>query len=148
MGTLLSEQCDNSISLKDKSKSKSFALGPGVGLDPQRHNFTSGIPTCWYLKTLKFALPQTRKETLRYPQCEPMECRLHWVPNAKFSRWPCTFHVVCAHFIHVGLPTRTQFPVEYGLKKYQAFLFESRCGYAPFRVVYQPNKEDLHSVIL
>ena len=31
-------------------------------------------------------------------------------------RWPCTFHVVCAHFIHVGYPTRTQFAVEYGLK--------------------------------
>ena len=43
---------------------KTFALGPGVGLDPQRQNFASGIPTCWYLKmrnprrqTLIFALP-------------------------------------------------------------------------------------------
>ena len=34
---------------------KPFALGPRVGLDPQRHNFALGIPTCWYLKTLKFA---------------------------------------------------------------------------------------------
>ena len=38
---------------------KPFALGPRVGLDPQRHNFAVGIPTCWYLKTLKFALPPT-----------------------------------------------------------------------------------------
>ena len=44
-----------------------------------------------------------------------MEYRLRWVPNAKFSRWPCTFHVVCAHFICVGYPTHTQFAVEYGL---------------------------------
>ena len=38
---------------------KPFALGPCVGLDPQRHNFALGIPTCWYLKTLKFGLPPT-----------------------------------------------------------------------------------------
>ena len=38
---------------------KSFALGPCVGLDPQRQNFALGIQTCWYLKTLKFALPRT-----------------------------------------------------------------------------------------
>ena len=31
---------------------KTFALGPCVG-----HNFALGIPTCWYLKTLKFELP-------------------------------------------------------------------------------------------
>ena len=37
------------------------------------------------------------------------------VPNAKFSRWPCRFHVVCVTFTCVGQPTRTQFPVEYGL---------------------------------
>ena len=30
-----------------------------VGLDTHCHNFTLGIPTCWYLKTLKFALPPT-----------------------------------------------------------------------------------------
>ena len=34
-------------------------LGPGVGLAPQRHYFALGIPTCWYLKMLKFALPPT-----------------------------------------------------------------------------------------
>ena len=43
---------------------KPFALGTGVGLDPQRHNFALPIPTCWYLKpptpNLKFALPPTR----------------------------------------------------------------------------------------
>ena len=32
-------------------------LGPRISLDPQRHNFNLGIPTCWYLKMLKFALP-------------------------------------------------------------------------------------------
>ena len=43
------------------------------------------------------------------PQRKPMEYRLRWVLNSNFSRWPCTFHVVCAHFI------RTQFTVEYRL---------------------------------
>ena len=33
------------------------------------------------------------------PQREPMEYRLCWVPKTKFSLWPCTFHVVCVHFI-------------------------------------------------
>ena len=31
---------------------KSLALGPCVGLDPQRDDFALGIATCWYLKTL------------------------------------------------------------------------------------------------
>ena len=61
---------------------KPFALGPGNGLDPQRHSFMLGIPTCWYLKTLKFALPNAK------PQRESVEYR---VPNIKFSHWPCTF---------------------------------------------------------
>ena len=38
---------------------KPFAVGPRIGLDPQRHNFMLGIPTCWYLKTIKFALSPT-----------------------------------------------------------------------------------------
>ena len=31
---------------------KPLALGPRVGLDPQRDDFALGIRTCWYLKTL------------------------------------------------------------------------------------------------
>ena len=30
-----------------------------LGNTPQHQNFELGIPTCWYLKTLKFALPLT-----------------------------------------------------------------------------------------
>ena len=36
------------------------------------------------------------------PQCEQVEYRWRWVPNANFSRWPCTFHVFCVDFICVG----------------------------------------------
>ena len=35
---------------------KPFAFGPRVGLELQRHNFALEIPTCCYLKMLKFAL--------------------------------------------------------------------------------------------
>ena len=52
---------------------KPFALGPRVGLDPKHHNFALRIPTCWYLKMLKFALPTTRTLKFALP------------PNA--SRW-------------------------------------------------------------
>ena len=44
---------------------KPFALGPGVGLDPQRHNVALG--SCWYLKMLKFALPPTRNIKFALP---------------------------------------------------------------------------------
>ena len=39
---------------------KKVALGPGVGLAPQRHYFALGIPTCWYLKMLRFAFSPTQ----------------------------------------------------------------------------------------
>ena len=48
-------------------------------------------------------------------QRESVEYRLRWVPNAKSSRWPCTFHVVCVYFICILWPTQTQFSVKYGL---------------------------------
>ena len=39
---------------------KPLASEPCVGLHPQRNDFKLPIPTCWYLKTLKFVLPQTQ----------------------------------------------------------------------------------------
>ena len=36
------------------------------------------------------------------PQCESVEYRLRWVPNAKFSRWPSTFNFVGVDFICAG----------------------------------------------
>ena len=46
---------------------KPFALGPRVDLDSERHNFILGIPTCWYLKFIKFALPPTLTLKLALP---------------------------------------------------------------------------------
>ena len=56
---------------------KPFALGPRIGLDPQHHNFALGIPTCWFLKTLKFALPPMRM----------LKCALPSRPTPNASRW-------------------------------------------------------------
>ena len=42
--------------------------------------------------------------------------RANGIYVANFLHWPCTFHVVCAHFICVSHPTQTQFAVEYTLK--------------------------------
>ena len=50
---------------------KPFALCPGIGLDPQCHNFTLGIPTCWYIKMLKFALPPIRTLKFALHQHQP-----------------------------------------------------------------------------
>ena len=95
---------------------KPFALGPGIGLDPQHHNFALPIPTCWYLKTLKFALPPTQIITFALP---PMQ-----TPNA--SKWNIVCvqfpgigsHVGHVHFIlfaSISFALGSQCPVEYGL---------------------------------
>ena len=54
------------------------------------------------------------------PQRQSVEYRLRWDPTQPIfhllaSCWPCTFHVFCVDFICVWYPTRTPFPVEYGL---------------------------------
>ena len=90
-------------------------LGPRVGLDPQRHNFTLRIPICWYLN---FALPPTRKLKFANPQRKQVEYRWRWVPNARGWRWLCRFHVVCLIFGRVGYPTQTRYPVKYRLYSY------------------------------
>ena len=66
---------------------KPFALGPGIGLDHQRHNFALEIPTCWYLKSLKFVLPPTQTLKMAIPP----------TPTPNVSRW---------NIGDVGSPTR------------------------------------------
>ena len=75
---------------------KPFTLGPGVGLDHQRHNFALEIPKCRYPKNAKVCvIPNANFKICLTPnakhQCESVEYRLRWVPNATFLRWPCTF---------------------------------------------------------
>ena len=82
-------QVVNSLILKPifHCDAKPFALGPGVGLDPQRHTFALGIPTCWYLKTLKFAFLPTPNLKIALPPTP--------TPNA--SQW----YIGC-----IGSPTQ------------------------------------------
>ena len=54
---------------------KLFALGTGVGLDPQRHIFALPIPTCWYLKTLKFCITPNAN------------FKIHPMQNPNASQW-------------------------------------------------------------
>ena len=58
------------------------------------------------------------------PRRKSVEYRLRWVPNAKFSRWQCTFHLFGVDFICVWWPTQTQFPVEYGLTSRGIYLIK------------------------
>ena len=98
---------------------KPFMLGPNVGLDPQCHNFSFGIPTCWYLNAKFCVIPDANAKICvtpnANPQCEQVEYRQHWVPNARGWHRPCRFHVVCLIFGHVWKLTQTQYPVEYRL---------------------------------
>ena len=81
---------------------KSFALGTGFGLDPQRHTFA--LPNAKDTNMLvSFALVDANfsRHLTQNPQRESVEYRLRWVPNAKSLHLPCTFHVVCVNFICV-----------------------------------------------
>ena len=83
---------------------------------PRRQNFAMGIPTCWYLKTLIFALAPT-------PTPDASQCNIGGVgPLALAMYISCIFHVYFMLFVHYfprwlreNKPTRTPFPVEYGL---------------------------------
>ena len=67
---------------------KTIGVGPGVGLDPQRHNFALGIRTCWYLKMRKFALPPMPNLKLAF----------HPTRNPNASQW----NIGCIGFSGVG----------------------------------------------
>ena len=50
------------------------------------------------------------------PQRQSVEYRLRWVTNAKFLRWPCTFHVFCVDFICVCSQHKPSFQCNVGLR--------------------------------
>ena len=79
--------------------------------------FSLAIPTCWYPKTLKFALPPTQILKFALPPTRN--------PNA--SQWnigcvgsqtqiPGVGHVHFIFFVSISFALGSQFPVEYGLK--------------------------------
>ena len=98
-------------------------VGPLCWAIPRRESFVLGIPTCWYIKMLKFALPLTRTlkfalPPLRTPNTSRWNVayyRSRWGPNRRGWHKPCRFHVVCLVFGRVGYPRQTRYPVEYRL---------------------------------
>ena len=50
------------------------------------------------------------------PQRESVEYRLHWVPNAKFMHWPCTFpHLLVSISFTLGPVFQWNFGVKHGI---------------------------------
>ena len=62
------------------------------------------------------------------PQLQSVEYRLRWVPNTKFTRWPCTFHFFGVDFIRI----ESCFSVEYGLQSYFSLAFSISAPKKPF----------------
>ena len=92
---------------------KPYALGCGVGLDPQRHNFALPIPTCWYLKMLKFAFsPKANLKfalpLMRTPNASQWNIGCVGSPTQNFH----VGHVHCRLFVSISYAL---FAVEYGL---------------------------------
>ena len=54
----------------------------------------------------------------RFTRRQSVEYRWRWAFWRWGWRWACTFHIFCVDFICVWCPTRTPFPVEYGLKAF------------------------------
>ena len=96
--------CDTLVKSIFHCDAKPFVLGTCVGLDPHCHTFASpNAKDTNMLVSFKFALGDANffASPNAKPQRESVEYRLRWVPNAKFLRWACTFHIVCVNFICV-----------------------------------------------
>ena len=99
---------------------KIFALGPCVGLDPQRQNFALGIPPCWYLKTrksptryLKFVLPPmpNPNASQRNIGCVGSQTQISRIGHVHSMFF-------CVDFICVGYPTQTRFQWNMDLRRH------------------------------
>ena len=101
---------------------KEPALGPGVGVGPQHHNFVLEMPSvsknaeiCISPNgNIKFALPPTQN-----PNASQWKIGCVGSPTQSFHIGHVHFRVVCAHYICVGYLKRTQFAVEYGLLSFR-----------------------------
>ena len=85
-------------------------------LSPPMRNLVLGIPTCWYLKTLKFALPPT--QILKFalpPTRNPNTSQLN---IGCFGSQTQSFRIGHVHIIFLGVEficVGSRFSVEYGL---------------------------------
>ena len=100
---------------------KYLASGVGVGQCTRRQNFA--LPNAKYTNMVYFALG-TFFAFLPNAFYPTVEYRWRWAFWRWGWRWPCTFHIFCVDFICVWCPTRSLFPVEYGLYTYDLFNVE------------------------
>ena len=86
-----------------------FALGTGIGLDTQRHNFALPIPTCWYLKTRKFAFSPTPNLKLANPKAS--QWNIGCIGSQTQISRVCHVHFMFfgVDFICVWYPLQTRF---------------------------------------
>ena len=99
---------------------KFWRRGLAQGNTLRHQNFALGIPTCWYLKTLTFALAPT--PTPDASQWKIGGVGSSGVDHVYFMYISCIFHVYFMLFVHhfprwlrENWPTQRQIPVEYGL---------------------------------
>ena len=108
---------------------KYLASGVGVGQCTRRQNFA--LPNAKYTNMLVYfalgnahfsrftrrVLPDAFYPT-RFTRRQSVQYRWRWAFWRWGWRWACIFHIFCVDFICVWCPTRTPFPVEYGLNPY------------------------------
>ena len=103
---------------------KYLALGLALGNAPDArilHWRYQHVGVFWHYLTLKFASTPTPKLKFAFssttnPRCQSVEYRLRWVPTQNAGVGHVHFMFFYVDFICVWYPTRTSFPVEYGLK--------------------------------
>ena len=132
---------------------KPFALDPGVNFDSQHHNFALPIPTCWYLKTLKFTLPPTLNIKFALPPT-PTPNASQWnigcvrVPNAKFSRWQCTFLFFVLISFAFGGQRKPSFQWNMGFKRIRKVHNGTYCETENAELLGQPCKWEIKQTLL
>ena len=86
-------------------------------LTPQRHNFALGIPTCWHLRMLKFALPPTPNIKFAFPSTQNPNASQWNIGCVDSSMQTFRFGYVHFNFFDVNLiSVGSRFSVKYGLK--------------------------------
>ena len=74
---------------------KTICVGSSCWLRPPTPQFCIGDTNMVVSKSVNANICITPNAN---PQCNQVEYRWRWVPNAKFSHWPFRFHVVFASF--------------------------------------------------
>ena len=82
---------------------KKGALGPGVGLAPQRHYFAL-VTNMLVSENAKICLSPDAKRKIcvspdAKPQRQPVEYRLHWVPGVGSLRWVFALGMYISYFL-------------------------------------------------